>query len=143
MKVDFKLNVAKQELYEILIASLKAEIKLYTDKDIEPYSGYKYDKILPSYSKSDRDVQALIVALEENELYAMQFNTKIDTTNLKILIKEVDDQIHVFYEETYDSEIKKLNFNHKVITFVTTFFNKRKVKKRFNAIEHYILTSRS
>lgn len=143
MKVDFKLNVRSNELYEILMASLKAEIKQYTDKDVEPYSGYKYDKILPSYSKSDRDVQAIVVALEENELYAMQFNTKIDTTNLKILIKEDNEQVHVFYEETYDSEIKKLNFNHKVITFVTTFFNKRKVKKRFNAIEQYIITARS
>jgi hypothetical protein len=143
MKVDFKLNVAKEELYEILIASLKAEIKQYTDKDVEPYSGFKYDKILPSYSKSERDVKAQVIALEENELYAMQFNTKVDTTNLKILIKEVDDQVHVFYEETYSSDIKKLNFNHKVITFITGFFNKRKVKKRFNAIEYYILTSRS
>ena len=44
MKVDMELNVSDKEFYDLMMKSLKEEVKNVTKKDLELKEGLKYKK---------------------------------------------------------------------------------------------------
>lgn len=140
MKLEVTLAVSAEDFYEVIINSVIEDIKVNTEKEVIPYVGYRYKKNLKRYNKSSITTEFEITDLIVNELYAFKVITPVEITYVSYEIAKLNDEsILVKYEERAESDSKRVGVSHKMMgAFFGTFFGKRKMKKRFHAIENYI-----
>ncbi len=143
MKVKKKLNVSCEEFYNTLYDSLKSEIELVTSKPIAKiYKGFSYEKELSTYAKYNRMAKVEITDLEENHKYAAKFSAGKDINTISFTINPTDNGCEIEYEEGYfnESGIRRTNFS--IVSFLLTPYNKHRAKKKFKAMEKYIIKNR-
>ena len=103
MKVDMELNVSDKEFYDLMMKSLKEEVKNVTKKDLELKEGLKYKKKSVQRKGIGSEITVHIKRLIPNELYVATFNTAIDHTTISYKIESLNEsKIKVTYEEIYE-----------------------------------------
>ena len=141
MKIEIDLNVTAQEYFKVLEDSIIQEILYHTNKEVTPYSGYSYNKIMTTYAGHKRDTTVTITDFVQNKLYRCEFGS-INKTVLEINIVEREDGITVSYIESLLSDSGKYNTNFKLVGGLLSPIHKRKAKKKQKAIEAYIIANR-
>ncbi len=143
MKVKKKLNVSCEEFYDVLYESLKSEIELAIDKPINKiYKGFSYEKELATYAKYNRTAKVEITDLEENHKYAAKFSAGKDINTISFTITPHEKGCEIEYEEGYFNESGLRRTNFSIVSFLLTPYNKRRAKKKFKAMENYIIKNR-
>lgn len=108
MKVDMELNVSDKEFYDLMMKSLKEEVKNVTKKDLELKEGLKYKKKSVQRKGIGSEITVHIKRLIPNELYVATFNTAIDHTTISYKIESLNEsKIKVTYEEIYENVSSK------------------------------------
>ena len=108
MKVSMELNVSDKEFYDLMMKSLKEEVKNVTKKDLELKEGLKYKKKSAQRKGIGSEITVHIKRLLPNELYVATFNTAIDHTTISYKIESLNEsKIKVTYEEIYENVSSK------------------------------------
>jgi len=143
VKLNFRLKVTPVEFYSVLINSLADEIYQLSGDKIMPHNNFIFKKQLLTKMAKLRFVTTEIIDLVPNQKYQVKFTTDADYTILTINIKEVsNNEIAVFYEESYQADSKRVSTNFAIMNFFIVPFNKNKIKQRYRNIEKYIINNR-
>lgn len=142
MKVDMELNVSDKEFYDLMMKSLKEEVKNVTKKDLELKECLKYKKKSVQRKGIGSEITVHIKRLIPNELYVATFNTAIDHTTISYKIESLNEsKIKVTYEEIYE------NVSSKEIPVwrqkIAEKQSAKKAKKMFKEVEKFILNERN
>lgn len=140
MKVNVELNVSDHEFYDLMMKSLKKEVKS-VKKNLELKEGLKYKKKSTQRTGIGSQITVKIKKLVPNRLYVATFKTAIDYTQISYEIEPISDsKIKVTYEEIYQ------NVSHQDIPAwkqkMAEKQSAKKAKKMLKEIEKYILNSR-
>lgn len=144
MKVNIKLNVDAKSFYDVILHSLKEDIKVTTGKASTPYVGFEYMRDQKRHNNKVVDTVFRITNLDENELYAFDVISPVETTSVKYQITSIsDNEIDIFYEERAHAESRRVGISHSLVSgFYGIAVGKRKMKKKFKAMENYIINSK-
>ena len=142
MKVSTELNVNDKEFWDVMINSLKEDLKNSNKKGIELKEGLKYKKRSTQRKGVGSEITVHIKRLVPNELYVATFNTVIDHTTISYKIEVLSEsKIKVTYEEIYEN-ISSQNvpaWRQKMAEKQSA----KKAKKMFKEIEKFILNERN
>lgn len=104
MKVSMELNVSDKEFYDLMMKSLKEEVKNVTKKNLELKEGLKYKKKSAQRKGIGSEITVHIKRLIPNTLYEATFVTAIDHTTISYKIESLNEsKIKVTYEEIYEN----------------------------------------
>lgn len=104
MRVNVELNVSDTEFYNVMIESLKEEVKRYAKKGSELKEGIQYKKPSSQRSGIGSKITVTIKKLIPNQMYVASFKTAIDYTEVSYEITRLkDSKIRVTYEEKYEN----------------------------------------
>lgn len=144
MKVNIELNVDAKSFYDVILNSLKEDIRVSTGKAITPYVGLEYMRDQKRHNNKVVDTVFRITSLDENELYAFDVVSPVETTTVTYQITSLEDnKIGIFYEERAHAESKRVGISHSLVSgFYGIAVGKRKMKKKFKAMESYIINSK-
>ena len=130
MEINVKMNVKAEEMYSVLMSSLKYDIKQAIGVEMaidQIKEGFSYSKILKNKIGHAANSKALITKLEENKRYEAQFTTSRGVNIVTYDIKEIsENEIKVIYSEDYLAINKNKDLNFKLMNF----FFKRGIKKK-------------
>lgn len=108
MKVSMELNVSDKEFYDLMMKSLKEEVKNVTKKNLELKEGLKYKKKSAQRKGIGSEITVHIKRLIPNTLYEATFVTAIDHTTISYKIESLNEsKIKVTYEEIYENVSSK------------------------------------
>lgn len=141
MKVSTELNVNDKEFWDVMINSLKEDLKNSNKKGIELKEGLKYKKRSTQRKGIGSEITVHIKRLVPNELYVATFTTAIDHTQITYKIDSLNEsKIKVTYEEEYEnvSSRKVPEWRQKISEKQSA----KKVKKMLKEVEKFILNSR-
>ena len=106
MKVSMELNVSDKEFYDLMMKSLKEEVKNVTKKNLELKEGLKYKKKSAQRKGIGSEITVHIKRLIPNTLYEATFVTAIDHTTISYKIESLNEsKIKVTYEEIYENHL--------------------------------------
>jgi hypothetical protein len=144
MKVNVKLNVDAKSLYDVILNSLKEDIRVSTGKVATPYVGLEYMRDQKRHNNKVVDTVFRITSLDENELYAFDVISPVEITTVTYKINSIsDNEIEIFYEERAHAESKRIGISHSLVSGLYGIaVGKRKMKKKFKAMENYIINSK-
>lgn len=138
MRVEKILSVSKEEFFNVLIDSLKADMKIKEVKE-----GMKFKKNLSSKVGKVVSSTITIKTIEKNTRYVVEVESLYGINTLDYLIEELEDEkIKIIYNETHITHSFFDRLNQMVMEIVFSFFLKRKKKRMFDEIELYILKKR-
>lgn len=141
MKVSTELNVNDKEFWDVMINSLKEDLKNSNKKGIELKEGLKYKKRSTQRKGIGSEITVHIKRLVPNELYVDTFTTAIDHTQITYKIDSLNEsKIKVTYEEEYENVSSR-----KVPAWRQKMAEKqlaKKAKKMLKEVEKFILNSR-
>ena len=141
MKVSTELNVNDKEFWDVMINSLKEDLKNSNKKGIELKEGLKYKKRSTQRKGIGSEITVHIKRLVPNELYVATFTTAIDHTQITYKIDSLNEsKIKVTYEEEYENVSSR-----KVSAWRQKMAEKqsaKKAKKMLKEVEKFILNSR-
>lgn len=143
MKLSKQLNVSSSDFYEILINSLKEELKLANIFDVEPYEGLTYEINKQRYTQTDIKSKCTILTLKQNKEYSIQIETALDITTITYKIEEITkDKIIVNYQDIPSGKTTFTHLNHKIIgeTF-GWLYQKKRVKLKLKNIETFCINT--
>lgn len=104
MKISMELNVSDKEFYDLMMKSLKEEVKNVTKKNLELKEGLKYKKKSAQRKGIGSEITVHIKRLIPNTLYEATFVTAIDHTTISYKIESLNEsKIKVTYEEIYEN----------------------------------------
>lgn len=138
MRLQKKLRVTKEQFFDMLLLSVKEDIKRETNKEIKEEkikSGYSYQKKLGNNVKAT----IKILNIEYSKIYEVSITSVVGENRIKYLF----DENNVIYEEKYypDSLIYTLNY---ILTYILLIFRHRKrAKMLIESIEEYILNKKN
>ena len=108
MKVSVELNVSDKEFYDLMMKSLKEEIRNVSKKNLELKEGLKYKKKSAQRKGIGSEITVHIKRLIPNTLYEATFVTAIDHTTISYKIESLSEsKIRVTYEEIYENVSSK------------------------------------
>ncbi len=141
MRVNVELNVSDFEFYNVMIESLKEEVKRYAKKGAELKEGIQYKKPSSQRSGIGSKITVTIKKLIPNQMYVASFKTAIDYTEVSYEITRLkDSKIRVTYEEKYENVS-----NDKIPAWRQKMAEKqsaKKTKKMLKEVETFILSKR-
>ncbi len=141
MRVNVELNVSDVEFYNVMIESLKEEVKRYAKKGSELKEGIQYKKPSSQRSGIGSKITVTIKKLIPNQMYVASFKTAIDYTEVSYEITRLkDSKIRVTYEEKYENVS-----NDKIPAWRQKMAEKqsaKKTKKMLKEVETFILSKR-
>lgn len=141
MRVNVELNVSDTEFYNVMIESLKEEVKRYAKKGSELKEGIQYKKPSSQRSGIGSKITVTIKKLIPNQMYVASFKTAIDYTEVSYEITRLkDSKIRVTYEEKYENIS-----NDKIPAWRQKMAEKqsaKKTKKMLKEVETFILSKR-
>ena len=129
MKVSMELNVSDKEFYDLMMKSLKEEVKNVTKKNLELKEGLKYKKKSAQRKGIGSEITVHIKRLITNTLY----EATIESLN--------ESKIKVTYEEIYENVSPK-----EIPVWRQKMAEKqsaKKSKKMFKEVEKFILNERN
>ena len=136
MKVSMELNVSDKEFYDLMMKSLKEEVKNVTKKNL------KYKKKSAQRKGIGSEITVHIKRLIPNTLYEATFVTAIDHTTISYKIESLNEsKIKVTYEEIYENVSPK-----EIPVWRQKMAEKqsaKKSKKMFKEVEKFILNERN
>lgn len=141
MVIKVKLQVSASEYFDFIMDQLLKELpKSMRNKmcreDIQ--LGLKYRQTY-NLQKGSFVSKKEIIDFKYGEVYCLQMEIPDGFQYMKHTVTPLsDDAIEVRYEETLDTVKASTNFFHKL----KAFSNKKQMKKRFEAIEQYIIENR-
>ena len=142
MKVSMELNVSDKEFYDLMMKSLKEEVKNVTKKNLELKEGLKYKKKSAQRKGIGSEITVHIKRLIPNTLYEATFVTAIDHTTISYKIESLNEsKIKVTYEEIYENVSPK-----EIPVWRQKMAEKqsaKKSKKMFTEVEKFILNERN
>lgn len=142
MKVSVELNVSDKEFYDLMMKSLKEEIRNVSKKNLELKEGLKYKKKSAQRKGIGSEITVHIKRLVPNKLYEATFVTAIDHTTISYKIESLSEsKIRMIYEEIYENVSSK-----EVPTWRQKMAEKqsaKKSKKMFKEVEKFILNERN
>ena len=134
MKVSMELNVSDKEFYDLMMKSLKEEVKNVTKKNLELKEGLKYKKKSAQRKGIGSEITVHIKRLIPN--------TAIDHTTISYKIDALNEsKIKVTYEEIYENVSPK-----EIPVWRQKMAEKqsaKKSKKMFKEVEKFILNERN
>lgn len=136
MKVSMELNVSDKEFYDLMMKSLKEEVKNVTKKNLELKEGLKYKKKSAQRKGIGSEITVHIKRLIPNTLYEATFVTAIDHTTISYKIESLNEsKIKVTYEEIYEIFLqRKFLFGDKKWQKNSRLKNQRKCLKRLKSL---------
>jgi len=147
MEVVVTMRVTAEELYRVLMDSLKHDIEQSTNSKISDKAiktGYKYSKNLKNKVGQVVKSTATLSRIERPYVYEVQFQTDRGLNTVSYVIEESDSEnIQVTYSEVYDASSKSHATNFSFMSKIFTAPAKRKVKAFLQMMEAYILQNRS
>ena len=142
MKVSVELNVSDKEFYDLMMKSLKEEIRNVSKKNLELKEGLKYKKKSAQRKGIGSEITVHIKRLVPYKLYEATFVTAIDHTTISYKIESLSEsKIRVIYEEIYENVSSK-----EVPAWRQKMAEKQSVKKSkkmFKEVEKFILNERN
>lgn len=142
MKVSVELNVSDKEFYDLMMKSLREEIRNVSKKNLELKEGLKYKKKSAQRKGIGSEITVHIKRLIPNTLYEATFVTAIDHTTISYKIESLSEsKIRVIYEEIYENVSSK-----EVPAWRQKMDEKQSVKKSkkmFKEVEKFILNERN
>lgn len=142
MKVSVELNVSDKEFYDLMMKSLKEEIRNVSKKNLGLKEGLKYKKKSAQRKGIGSEITVHIKRLVPNKLYEATFVTAIDHTTISYKIESLSEsKIRVIYEEIYENVSSK-----EVPAWRQKMAEKqsaKKSKKMFKEVEKFILNERN
>ncbi len=141
MEVSKSLNVTSEEFYKVLIDSLNEEVKLFTN-DKQVVQGLKYTKPLNTKLSTTLYCDVLISKLEKNKTYEYTVINNEDKNIVRYEIEDLGDNCIIKYTEEYITNDSKKNANSKFMSFIMSFYLKRRLNKKLTLIEKSIISRR-
>ena len=138
MKIEVQLNSDFQKttsyFFDLLEQQISAEIgkptKLRVNLEYKTKQLTKLNRIC--------ECNAKIVEFEKGNLYTIQITNGSNTNEMKYEFKPTKEGVVVVYSENFYSNKKLVEKNSKLMEFVLSYFNKRKIKKKFKLLEKEI-----
>ena len=138
MKVSVELNVSDKEFYDLMMKSLKEEIRNVSKKNLELKEGLKYKKKSAQRKGIGSEITVHIKRLIPNTLYEATFVTAIDHTTISYKIESLSEsKIRVIYENVSSKEVPA--WRQKMAEKQSV----KKSKKMFKEVEKFILNERN
>ena len=134
MTVTREINTTAKKFFDLLIISVKHDIKQATGNDVETENlkaGYTYEKNLTNKIGGESKVKATLINVEQPLFYEAEFLSRRGKNTVQYKIEEINqNRIQVTYSESYDPADKISGTNYKIVSF----FYKRSSKKRMNML---------
>lgn len=128
MEINITLDAPANFIFNKLIASVEADIKRETNKDVDLYnlSGYSYDK-----SWSNGLIGKLVISkIIKNQQYQYRLETPKDTYTVNYQFTDVTKQkTNLYYIETITAKSKKDAANNRTAGFLLGWLRKHRFKK--------------
>jgi len=125
MEVEVKIKGTADELFSLLMNSIKHDIESATGEDInleELVSGYRYEKNLTNKLGKEGSATGTLTTINPPTLYEAAFQSKRGINRLSYKLEQLDDDtLHVTYSETYEPVDKNSELNFK---FVNLFYRR-------------------
>ena len=116
MKVSMELNVSDKEFYDLMMKSLKEEVKNVTKKNLELKEGLKYKKKSAQRKGIGSEITVHIKRLIPNTLYEATFVTAIDHTTISYKIESLNEsKIKVTYKEITRTDYTRIETKFSIL----------------------------
>lgn len=143
MKVNVEMNLSAQEFFDYLTQSLMIDIFKDSDKfknENEIKKGLQYKKKFKQASNKELEGNVEIVEFIKPKICISKIQLNSNMSYIGYEIEKIDDDhINVTYTETFDSSKKLHVWNYKIMCFILSYFNAKKMKRILRAMEYHIL----
>ena len=130
MKVEVAIEATADELYSLLMTSVKHDIEQAINQEIsleELVSGYTYKKKLTNKLGNEANATGILTKIEKPHVYEAEFITGRGINRIAYHLEPLEDgYLNVTYSEAYEPVSKNAEVNFKIVNF----FYKRSTKKR-------------
>jgi len=130
MEVEVKIKATAEELFSLLMDSVKHDIKQSTGKDVktkELVSGYTYSKNLTNKLGKEGAASGVLTIIEPPFVYEAAFTSSRGVNRLSYkLVPLADGMLNVTYTEIYEPINRNSELNFKFVNF----FYRKSFKKR-------------
>ena len=130
MEVEVKIKATADELYSLLMNSVKHDIERATGQDIsakELVSGFTYKKKLTNKLGREANATGVLTRIEKPHIYEAEFTTNRGINKVAYHLESLEDgYLNVTYSESYEPRNKNMDINFKIVNF----FYKKSTKKR-------------
>lgn len=146
MQVKKKMTATPEEMYELLMTSLKHDIEQSIGQEIkleEIKTGYSYSKKLMNKLGRQANATANLTNIEKNRAYEAAFVSARGTNTISYTIDKVDDTtIEVTYEEGYEPATAAQGVNHKVMSWFYKRSTNKKATRLLGMMDAYLQEQR-
>ena len=147
MEVKVTIEVTAEELYSLLMSSVKHDVEQATGQEVsleELVSGYTYKKKLTNKLGKEANATSVLTKIEKPHIYEAEFTTGRGINKLAYHLEPLEDgYLSVTYSEEYVPISKSAGVNFKLVGF----FYKKSTKKRMigliRMMEAHILQERT
>ena len=130
MEVEVKIKATSDELFTLLMDSVKHDVERATSQDIsleELVSGYTYKKNLTNKLGKEASATSILTKIEKPHIYEAEFTSSRGINRIAYHLDPIDDgYLKVNYREEYEPVNKNAEINFKIVNF----FYKRSTRKR-------------
>jgi len=146
MKIEVIVAVSCEEFFDILMESLRHDIKAATGDaiDVEALkSGYTYDKKLANKFGHENSSKTTLTKIDYPNCYEIKFSTHRGDNWLRYELQDLNNgTTKIIYEESYDASTKSQAANHNMMKYFYKWSAKKRIIKMINQIEEHIKTQR-
>ena len=136
MEVEVKIKATADELFSLLMDSVKHDVEQATGQDIsleELVSGYTYKKKLTNKLGKEANATSVLTKIEKPHIYEAEFTSGRGVNRIAYQLDPIEDgYLNVIYREEYEPVNKTAEINFKVVNF----FYKRSTRKRMTRLIH-------
>jgi len=143
MKVVKKMQVRPEAFFDLMMASVKADVEQVTGKPVREAdikAGFTYKKNLLNKLGKEGSSIGTFVRVERPLAYEVEFKTARGLNKIAYEIKKLDDeQIEVSYEEIYEAVDKRHELNQKLVGFFYKRGTEKRMMRLLDSMEQYLL----
>ena len=146
MELEVKINATAKEVFDQLIKAVQQDIKYSTGKEVavdKISEDYSYKKKLMSYVGKDVGVTVKIDKLVYPTQYSATFTNPNGKNSIEYNLIDSEDSVKIIYKESYVYTSKLQNLNYKIMEFIFSRSNKKKMMRNFSYLEKQILDNRN
>lgn len=134
------MRVSAKKFFEQIEKSISYDIEQSIGKNIVPYEGFRYKKIMKNKLGSKGYVEILIKDFKYSEIYVAEFKSVSGINEISYDIKELEENyIEVTYIERFIGKTKMLNANFNFMNFLYKRRAKKLAIKMLKSIESHII----
>lgn len=142
MKVAKQLNVSVQQFYDFVCKMVIKDISSVTKSEVDISQlkdGYSYNKTLMNKMGKLEIVKTCIEKINASE-YTVSFKSKYGVNILSYSYRPLEnDSIMVEYNEDYIGTNSSTSLSYNLLSFVSSYSHKKRMKKLLTEIENIIL----